>query len=132
MADDGPTYHASCRCGGVSATATGTPTRISICHCLDCQKRAGSAFAAQVRFRDVMVKGTTHVWRTTGDSGRWAEFQRCATCGDQIAFRIEYFPDMTAIPLGAFEDPRAFTPEISVWESRQHAWLDVTAVRDHG
>ena len=131
MGPDLTVHTARCRCGGVTATARGTPTRISICHCLDCQKRAGSAFSAQVRFADVTVTGRTQRWRTVGDSGRWAEFERCATCGDQIAYRIEYFPDMTAIPLGAFDDPFAFAPEHSVWESRQHPWLDVSAIRDH-
>ena len=41
---------ASCRCGRLSATCTGDPVRISVCHCLDCQRRSGSSFAAQARF----------------------------------------------------------------------------------
>ena len=42
-------YPASCRCGQLRATATGEPTRVSVCHCVDCQKHSGSAFAARVR-----------------------------------------------------------------------------------
>ena len=38
-------HSASCRCDQLRAVATGTPTRISVCHCLDCQKRSGSTFA---------------------------------------------------------------------------------------
>lgn len=39
---------ASCRCGQL--TATGTPTRVSVCHCHDCEKCSGNAFAAQEPF----------------------------------------------------------------------------------
>lgn len=124
-------HTARCRCGGATAVARGEPIRVSICHCLYCQKRTGGAFSAQVRFADVTVSGATQTWRTTGDSGLWAEFERCATCGDQIAYRIEYYPDLTAIPLGALDDPFAFVPEISVWESRKHAWLDVAGIAQH-
>lgn len=126
-------HRASCRCGALTAVATGLPTRISVCHCLDCQKRSGSAFSAQVRFAnsDVTVAGPSQRWRTTGASGRWAEFERCATCGDTIAYRIEFFPDVTAIPLGAFDDPYAFTPAHSVWEVRKHDWVAIAGPVEH-
>ena len=126
-------HRASCRCGALSAVATGTPTRISVCHCLDCQKRSGSAFSAQVRFRndDVTITGPSQSWRTTGDSGLWGEFSFCPTCGAQVFYRIEYFPDMVAIPLGAFDDPHAFVPEFSVWNSRKHPWVEITGIAHH-
>ena len=44
------TRTATCRCGQLSATCTGEPVRGSVCHCYDCQKRSGSAFAVQARF----------------------------------------------------------------------------------
>lgn len=126
-------HRASCRCGALSAVAIGSPTRISVCHCLNCQRRSGSAFSAQVRFlnTDVTITGASQSWRTIGDSGRWAEFSFCPTCGTELFYRIEYFPDMLAIPLGTFDDPQAFTPEISVWESRMHPWLSVDGIAQH-
>ena len=36
-----------------------------------------------------------------------------------------------AIPLGTFDDPHAFTPEVSVWESRMHPWLSVDGIPHH-
>ena len=30
--------------GQLTASCTGEPVRVSVCHCLDCQKRTGSAF----------------------------------------------------------------------------------------
>jgi hypothetical protein len=35
---------ASCSCGQLHLTCTGEPGRVSMCHCLECQKRTGSVF----------------------------------------------------------------------------------------
>jgi hypothetical protein len=37
---------ASCSCGQLTAQVAGEPVRISICHCLACQRRTGSVFGA--------------------------------------------------------------------------------------
>jgi hypothetical protein len=38
-----------CLCGAVRYTAEADPTSATVCHCRDCQKFTGSAFAAPVR-----------------------------------------------------------------------------------
>ena len=38
-----------CLCGAVRYTAEADPTSATVCHCRDCQKFTGSAFAALVR-----------------------------------------------------------------------------------
>ena len=35
------------------------------------------------------------------------------------------FPDVIAIPLGAFDDPYITSPDYSVWERRKHEWIDI-------
>ena len=44
------TREAQCSCGQLRLTCEGEPVRISICHCLDCQRRTGSVFGTQARF----------------------------------------------------------------------------------
>ena len=62
---------ASCSCGQLSARVTGEPVRVSICHCLACQRRSGSAFATQARFlrEHVAVSGTSTQYVIVGDEG---------------------------------------------------------------
>ena len=62
---------ASCRCGQLNATATGEPVRVSVCHCLDCKKRSGSAFAVQARWPadQVTIEGRSNSWVNVADSG---------------------------------------------------------------
>ncbi len=119
---------ATCRCGQLRATATGDPVRISICHCLDCQKRSGSAFSAQARWPDDRVShsGAFREWSTIGDSGRGATFRFCPECGSTLTYRINALPGLTAIAIGGFADPQFPQPRFSVFENRKHAWVEIT------
>ena len=116
---------ASCRCGKLTATCEGDPDRISVCHCLACQRRSGSAFAAQARFPVdcVTITGSSAEWISVADSGNEARFHFCPTCGSTVHFAIDAQPDMIAIPLGAFADPNFPAPRFSVWEERKHSWV---------
>ena len=121
---------ASCQCGAVTATCSGEPFRVSVCHCLACQQRSGSAFAAQVRFAagDVVISGETAMWQRRGDEGGVGSFHFCTSCGSTVWYRIDSEPDVIAVALGAFADPHAFGPPVySVYEERKFDWLAVDA-----
>lgn len=122
------TRAASCRCGQLKAIATGDPVRVSVCHCLDCQKRTGSAFSAQARWpaAQVAVEGASKIWSHLADSGNEVVHHFCPDCGSTVHYRIEgKFEGLVAIPLGAFDDPHSLSPRFSVWEKRKHDWVAV-------
>ncbi len=114
---------AACRCGLLTARCTGEPVRISVCHCLACQQRSGSAFAAQARWPDEQVElsGESKEWRRVADSGAAARYFFCPECGSTLFYRLDKFRGLTAIPIGAFADPNFPPPRHSVWEERKHA-----------
>ena len=124
---------ASCCCGQLTARVTGEPVRVSICHCLACQRRSGSVFAEQARFHraDVSTSGTSTVFVRTGDEGTRAHFHFCPTCGSTVFYEMEALPEFIAIPVGAFADPAFPTPNVSVYESRKHAWVVPPADAEH-
>jgi hypothetical protein len=78
---------------------------VSVCHCLDCQRRSGSAFSAQARWRaeQVTVVGETKTWERIADSGHRATYSFCPHCGSTVAYVIEGWPGVVAIPLGALQ-----------------------------
>ena len=47
---------AACHCGQLRLEVTGDPFVVSICHCLDCQRRTGSAFGMQSAFKPDQVE----------------------------------------------------------------------------
>lgn len=124
------TRTASCRCGQIKATAIGDPVRVSVCHCLDCKKRSGSAFAVQARWpaEQVEVDGESKTWVHFADSGNRITHHFCPDCGSTVHFAIEgKFDGLIAIPLGAFDDPYFVRPAFSVWEERKHDWVEIVS-----
>ena len=119
---------AACSCGQLRLTAEGEPIRISVCHCLACQRRSGSAFAAQARFPAdrVVVTGEHRGWTRIADSGSAIDYRFCPTCGATMFYAGGNFPDLVAIPVGAFADPAFPAPGFSVWEERKHGWVEIT------
>ena len=115
---------ATCRCGQLRAACTGDPVRVSVCHCLECQKRSGSAFAYQARWPDDQVEQTGDFRECSriGDSGESATFRFCPTCGATVTYTNQGLPDLTAVAVGAFADPHFPPPEYSVYEGRKHQW----------
>ena len=119
---------ASCRCGQLKATVTGDPVRLSVCHCLNCKKRSGSAFAVQARWPadQVTIEGQSKGFELIADSGNRATFHFCPQCGSDVHYEINgKFDRLIAIPLGAFDDPYFASPKFSVWEGRKNDWVDI-------
>ncbi|MFZ5635976.1 MAG: GFA family protein [Pseudomonadota bacterium] len=116
---------ASCSCGKLTASARGEPVRISVCHCLNCQRRTGSPFAAQARFPEeaVTIEGHSTEYALVGDEGTTARFHFCPECGATVFYRMDAVPGFVAIPVGAFADPRFPPPTASVYAIRQHPWI---------
>lgn len=118
---------ATCRCGQLQVVCVGEPARISVCHCLNCQKRSGSAFAVQARWPDesVAISGEFRSWPVVGDSGGSATFCFCPTCGSTVFYTNENMPGVTAVAVGGFADPGFPAPRHSVWEVRKHGWVTI-------
>lgn len=124
---------AACSCGQLSLTVMGDPIRVSVCHCLACQRRTGSVFGAQARFRSdqATIRGRSTEYLRTGDSGSRARFHFCPDCGSTVFYRFDGDDTMIAIPVGAFADPTFPAPVFSVYEERQHAWVRMPDAVEH-
>lgn len=122
-------HSATCSCGQLSAVASGDPVRVSVCHCLACQRRTGSAFAAQARFpaRAVAVSGRSTAYAREADSGHRLTFHFCPACGSTVYYTNDSLPDFIGIPLGAFADTSTWLPAYSVYERSKHSWVDLPA-----
>jgi len=104
-----------------------------MCHCLDCQRRTGSAYGIQARFPvdTVTISGDSKVFTRTADSGNQLTFHFCPVCGSTVHYQIATRPDLIAIPIGAFADPAFPPPTVSVYEARRHPWAKPTIPMDH-
>jgi hypothetical protein len=124
---------AACSCGQLRLVAEGEPIRISMCHCLACQRRTGSAFGIQARFPSdrVHIEGRSSEYVRISDEGEARTFNFCPECGATVYYHLAGVPDVIAVPIGAFADPSFPPPTISVYDSRRHPWLVVPAPIEH-
>lgn len=127
------TRTAQCSCGSLRVTCNGDPIRVSICHCLACQRRTGSPFGQQARWRteDVTITGPATTWVRVGDEGCRITFRFCPTCGATVYYDIDAMPGMIAVPVGAFAEPSFPPPTFSVYEARKHSWIVVPPTAEH-
>ena len=65
------------------------------------------------------------MWERLADSGHKATYQFCPDCGSTLAYVIEGWPGVIAIPVGAFADLDFPPPRFSVYEHRKHPWVEI-------
>ena len=118
---------ATCACGQLRLACSSEPVRISVCHCLDCQRRTGSAFGVQARFaRDqIVIEGAATPFTRSSDSGNKATFHFCPQCGSAVCWELEAVPGFMSVTVGAFADPLFPEPWISIFEVRRHPWVSI-------
>jgi hypothetical protein len=108
--------------------------RVSVCHCLNCKKRSGSAFAVQARWpkSQVTIAGQSKTFVMVADSGNRGTYHFCPECGSDVFYENEgKFGGLIAIPLGAFEDPYSAAPAFSLWEKRKCDWVEIVGEVEH-
>ena len=106
---------ASCACGQLWLQAEGDPIRVSLCSCLKCQRRTGSAVAAVSHFRReqiTAINGVRKEFTRCSETNRWVKNHFCPECGATAYYEAEVVPDVVAVPVGAFADPSFPAPTI--------------------
>ena len=116
---------ATCACGQLRVDYAGDPVRVSLCHCLDCQKRTGSTYGIAAFFArgDVAPQGEFRTYRRASDSGFAVKFHFCPHCGSTVFWEPERKPDAIGVAVGAFADPTFPSPSLAVFDGRRHAWV---------
>ncbi|MBA3070261.1 MAG: GFA family protein [Hyphomonas sp.] len=113
-----------CQCGAIRYELTAPPTRVSICHCRDCQLSAGAPMVSWAILREDqfrLTKGTPTTYNSSGDAFR----SFCGTCGTGLLYRNEtYLPGCVDVQSVTLDNPSAFPPGARVQTAEQPAWMD--------
>jgi hypothetical protein len=97
------THTGSCLCGAVTYTGHGDIAEADACHCSMCRRsNAGGPYFA-VHFKGGVTLDTLDAitWYRGSD---WGERGFCATCGSNIAWRLQAMPDKIGVSLGTLND----------------------------
>src|SRR5580704_3267780 len=88
------TRRAACSCGQLRLEIEGEPSRVSMCHCLECQRRTGAVISNQARFHreQITFAGQATAWSRKAESGNALTFYFCPTCGSTVYWEGKGFP----------------------------------------
>lgn len=127
-----------CLCGSVSYASDAEPLFTALCHCRDCQRQHGTAFATVVgvpadRFE---VTGDLATYATTGeDHGQPVERRFCPTCGASVVSESGAMPGVVLLQAGTLDDPSWLQPQLEVWGRSAQPWVQAVEERprlEHG
>ena len=116
-----PPHRGGCLCGAVRYAYNAAPLATVACHCRDCQKLSGATnlltvYADSAAFHH--EQGEVARYRKRGDSGREAEYVRCASCGTRLWHQPLATPQWIMIAAGTLDDPGWIMPAAHIWVSR--------------
>lgn len=119
-----PAYEGRCLCGQVSYVATGEPVFQFNCHCVDCRKSTGCAYAPILFFaRDaVEVSGELGYYAMQGGSGHTIARGFCRGCGAQVVGDADLAGNLLSIRAGTLDDPGLYQPKADVFVSQAAVW----------
>jgi hypothetical protein len=117
---------AACACDQLQLVCEGQPRRVSMCHCIACQRRTGSVFSIAVFYERAAVtvsRGASRAFTRDSASGFPVTFHFCDRCGSSVFWEPSRMPRLIGVAVGAFGDPDFPQPEHSVWTKDKHTWL---------
>ena len=122
---DGAVIKGSCLCGSAQFEITGAIKSARYCHCANCRKFSGTAFAAWG------LAQTSEFKLTTGDE-RVAEYDSgaglrafCSSCGSPLWYEPAGMPEYLGIPLGVLDGAGVPTPQMHVWMKSKVPWSSI-------
>lgn len=119
-------YDGQCFCGAVRYRLHGRPMFIHCCHCRDCQKQTGSAFAINGLIEDERIEilaGQPVAVEMATDSGYPHDIYRCAACRTALWSdygRRGWLKFIRISTLAAADD---FVPDVHIYTRSKLPWV---------
>lgn len=120
-----------CVCGQLRYALTGAPLLVYACHCHNCQKRSGSAFALQVVIERAHLKvtGEMDAQRRADAAGGELEHSFCPECRGRVWVHNLAAPDYATLRAGSFDDTRWIVPIAQTFVESAIPWAVMPGVR---
>jgi hypothetical protein len=115
-----------CLCGGVHFRVTGKLGPVGFCHCRECRKASGSAFAvnAPVRTKYLeLLSGEGLISEYESSPGKFRAF--CARCGSPVYSRRTDEPEIRRLRLGTLDADPERRPLVHVWTCERAPWYEI-------
>ena len=115
-------FTGGCVCGAVRYECTAEPIAMFKCHCRDCQRVSGGAYAPVLLVpADAFTLTSGSVRYHVTDSLRGGRHKRgyCADCGSRL---VGSPSDKVGILAGSLDDPSLFRPDMNMFTCDLQPW----------
>jgi hypothetical protein len=121
-------WEGQCFCGKIRYRQHRRPMFIHCCHCTDCQRQTGSAFAINALIeadRVELLNGEPVMVTLSTDSGRPHDVYRCDNC--QSALWSDYGRRgwLRFMRVATLDRPGDFTPDVHIYTRSKLTWVQL-------
>jgi hypothetical protein len=125
MGESASMFAGGCACGAIRYECDAPQLFALNCHCRDCQRETGSAFAAilgvsAASFR--ITRGSPGHFEVVAESGSRTRRAFCRACGSPMFGFPGSRPDLVTIRAGSLDDPSVFRPERDIFTDSAQPW----------
>ena len=119
-------HKGSCLCGGVRYELDAELTEIACCHCGQCRKQSGTAFATNApvpadKLR--IVAGEQLLKGYESSPGAWRMF--CGNCGSPVYKRSAATPGVVRVRIGLLDTPAGHKPDYHIFAGSKADWDEI-------
>jgi hypothetical protein len=118
-------HQGSCLCGRIRFEVAGKLAGIQLCHCSDCRRAQGSAFAANMPVRAAdfrLIAGAPKSYESSPGKERLF----CADCGSPIISRTVAAPGMVRVRAGLLAEQVETKAVFHFHVDSKASWLPIT------
>jgi hypothetical protein len=121
-------YTGGCQCGAARYEISAEPVAAYVCHCTECQRQSGSAFAMAIRVPNAhfrLTRGTLKSFVRPTPSGQTIECSFCPDCGTRIYHVSQRFRDQISVKPGTLDDARWVKPTHHLFVRSALPWVRI-------
>jgi hypothetical protein len=120
------TLEGGCACGAVRYRLESGPMFVHCCHCRDCQRQTGSAFALNALIetgRIAILSGEPEPVAVPTDSGRPHLIFRCPACHTAVWSEYGGRSALRFFRVGTLDEPAALAPDVHIYTRSKLPWV---------
>lgn len=128
MSNDDAMLAGGCACGTVRYRLRRRPMFVNCCHCSECQRQLGSAFAVNAVIESAAIEvleGAPEPVPVPTASGRSHDIHRCPACQSPLWSDYGRRPKLRFLRVCTLDEPGALPPGAHIFTSTKLPWLEL-------
>ncbi len=118
-------FSGGCLCGAIRYESRVEPLFSINCHCRDCQRTTGTAYApvlAVPKGTLSIIQGKPTYYTSQSDSGETVSRGFCPQCGSGLFSKLSANPDIIGLKAASLDDPSWFQPAMDIYTDSAQPW----------